>query len=131
MAQYVRICLPVQGEPGLILIQEDLTCPGATKTKNHNYRACALSPGASTLLSHVPQLPSLNSLKPLLPQQKAHCHPEARNKHWQSSLLATARESSCTARKTQNSQVNRVNYLSSRAKRIFIQACLCQIVSQL
>ena len=36
-AQWLRICLPMQGTRVKPLVQEDPTCRGATKPVDHNY----------------------------------------------------------------------------------------------
>ena len=41
VAQWLRICLPIQGTRVRALIWEDPTCRGATKPVSHNYWACA------------------------------------------------------------------------------------------
>ena len=37
VAQWLRICLPMQGTPVRALVWEDPTCRGATKPVSHNY----------------------------------------------------------------------------------------------
>ena len=37
VAQWFRICLPMQGTRVRALVQEDPTCRGATKPMRHNY----------------------------------------------------------------------------------------------
>ena len=37
VAQWLRICLPVQGTQVRALVQEDPTCHGVTKPVHHNY----------------------------------------------------------------------------------------------
>ena len=37
VAQWLRICLPMQGTQVRALLQEDPTCRGATKPMRHNY----------------------------------------------------------------------------------------------
>ena len=37
VAQWLRICLPMQGTRVRALVWEDPTCRGATKTVRHNY----------------------------------------------------------------------------------------------
>ena len=37
VAQWLRICLPMQGTQVRALVQEDPTCRGATKPVHHNY----------------------------------------------------------------------------------------------
>uniref|UniRef100_A0A8C6FBZ8 Hikeshi-like N-terminal domain-containing protein n=1 Tax=Monodon monoceros TaxID=40151 RepID=A0A8C6FBZ8_MONMO len=44
VAQWLRICLPMQGTRVQSLVREDPTCHGATKPVCHNYQACALEP---------------------------------------------------------------------------------------
>ena len=44
VAQWLRICLPMQGTWVPSLAWEDPTCLGATKAVGHNYEACALEP---------------------------------------------------------------------------------------
>ena len=39
-AQWLRICLPMQGTRVRALVWEDLTCRGATRPVSHNYWAC-------------------------------------------------------------------------------------------
>ena len=41
VAQWLRICLPMQGTRVRALVWEDPTCRGATKPMCHNYWACA------------------------------------------------------------------------------------------
>ena len=41
VAQWLRVCLPMQGTRVRALVWEDPTCPGATKPVSHNYWACA------------------------------------------------------------------------------------------
>ena len=41
VAQWLRICLPMQGTQVRALVWEDPTCRGATKPMSHNYWACA------------------------------------------------------------------------------------------
>ena len=37
VAQWLKICLPMQGTWARALVREDPTCPGATKPVRHNY----------------------------------------------------------------------------------------------
>ena len=41
VAQWLRICLPMQGTRVRALVWEDPTCRGATRPVSHNYLACA------------------------------------------------------------------------------------------
>ena len=45
-AQWLRICLPMQGTRVRALVWEDPTCHGATKPVHHNYWACESGAGA-------------------------------------------------------------------------------------
>ena len=47
VAQWLRICLPMQGTWVRALVWEDPTCHGATGPVSHNYRACASGACAS------------------------------------------------------------------------------------
>ena len=44
VAQWLRICLPMEGTRVQALVREDPTCCRATKSVRHNYWACALEP---------------------------------------------------------------------------------------
>ena len=44
VAQWLGVCLPMQGTQVRALVREDPTCRGATKSVRHNYWACALEP---------------------------------------------------------------------------------------
>ena len=71
VAQWLRICLPMQGTRVWALVREDPTCHGATKPV-HNYWACALEPAscnywrphATTTEAHTPRAHA--------PQREAH-----------------------------------------------------------
>ena len=41
VAQWLRVCLPMQGTRVRALVSEDPTCRGATRPVSHNYWACA------------------------------------------------------------------------------------------
>ena len=56
VAQWLRICLPMQGTQVRALVWEDPTCRGATKPMRHSYWACALEPTSHNYWAHVPQL---------------------------------------------------------------------------
>ena len=56
VAQWLRICLPMQGTRVRSLVQEDPTCHGATKPMCHNYWACALQPVSHDYWASEPQL---------------------------------------------------------------------------
>ena len=69
VAQWLRICLPVQGTRVRALVQEDPTCHGAPKPVRHNYWAS------------VPQLlkPARLELVPRNKRSHRHEKPEHRN----------------------------------------------------
>ena len=93
MAQWLRICLPMQGTRVRSLVREDTTCHRATKPVRHNYWACALEPTSHSYWDHTPQLlkpvqprahvPQLQSpvlqllkpahLEPMLHKKRSHC----------------------------------------------------------
>ena len=56
MAQWLGICLPMQGTQFRALVQEDLTCRRATKPMRHNYWACAPETTSHNCWAHKPQL---------------------------------------------------------------------------
>ena len=106
VAQWLRICLPVQGTRVRPLVQEDPTCQGATKPVCHNYWACALQPLSHNYWACVPQLLKPTHLEPLLHKRSHH---NEKPKHEEKPSLASARESPCTATKTQRSQKKKKN----------------------
>ena len=53
VAQWLRICLPMQGTRVQALVWEDPTCCGATRPVSHNYWACAS--GACALQQERPR----------------------------------------------------------------------------
>ena len=74
MAQWLRICLPMQGTQVRALVQEDPTCQGATKPVHQpqllslHSRAREpqlLSPHATTTEAHAPRAHALQQEKPL------------------------------------------------------------------
>ena len=68
VAQWLRVCLPVQGTQVQALVREDPTCCRATKPVRHNYRACEpqlLSPHATTTEARAPRARALQQEKPL------------------------------------------------------------------
>ena len=81
VAQWIRMCLPLQGTQVRSLVQEDSTCHGATKPMCHNYWSpCALETAAQQekpqqeasekpLLTATTERPGSNK-DPLQPPQK-------------------------------------------------------------
>ena len=84
VAQWLRICLPMQGTWVRARVWEDPTSRGATRPVSHNYWACASGACA--------------------PQQERPRQWKARAPRWRVDLLAATRESPCTEMKTQHSQ---------------------------
>ena len=77
VAQWLRICLPMQGTRVWALVWEDPTCHGATKPVRHNYWACALEPASHNC--HNYRAPVLQLLKPtrsepVLHNKRSHCN---------------------------------------------------------
>ena len=72
VAQWLKICLPMQGTQVGSLVREGLTCRGATKPVRHNYWACALEPASYNYWAHVPQLLKPTCLEPLLCNKGSH-----------------------------------------------------------
>ena len=60
VAQWLRICLPMQGTRVRALVREDPTCRRATKPVRHNYRA------------RMPQLLKPARLEPMLLNKRSH-----------------------------------------------------------
>ena len=100
VAQWLRICLPMQGIWVRSLVQEDPTCRGATKPMCHNYWACALEPSSHNYWAHAPQLLKPLHLEPVLCNEK----PPQWEAHTPQPPLTATRESLHTAMKTQHSQ---------------------------
>ena len=74
VAQWLRICLPMQGTRVQSLVWEDPTCCRATKLVCHNYWACALEPVSHNYWAHVPQLLKPARLEPVLQNERSHCN---------------------------------------------------------
>ena len=72
VAQWLRICLPIQGTWVRALAREDPTCRRATKSVCHNYWAWALEPTSHNYWAHVPQLLKPAHLEPMLHSKKSH-----------------------------------------------------------
>ena len=59
VAQWLRICMSMQGTWAPSLLQEDPTCRGATKPMHHNYRAHALELVLCSNRSHRNEKPDI------------------------------------------------------------------------
>ena len=82
VAQWLGICLPVQGARVRALVREDPTCRGATKPVRHDYWACSLEPASHSYWAHVTQLLKPVCLEPVLRNGRGHRseNPAHRNK---------------------------------------------------
>ena len=67
VAQWLRICLPMQGTQVQALVQEDPTCCGATKPVHRHYWACALEPVSHNYWARMPV-----HLEPVLHNKRSH-----------------------------------------------------------
>ena len=64
VAQWIRICLPMQRTQVQALVREDPTCRGATKPVRHSYWDCTLEPVSHNYWARAPQLLKPAHLKP-------------------------------------------------------------------
>ena len=64
----------MQGTRVQALVQDDPTCPGATKPVRHNYQACILEPVSHNCWARVPQLLKSMCLEPVLRNKRSHCN---------------------------------------------------------
>ena len=82
VAQWMGVCLPVQGTWVQALVQEDPTCCRAARPMHHNYWACALGPVRHNCWAHMPQLLKPTCLEPVLCNGRSHHNerPAHRNK---------------------------------------------------
>ena len=115
MAQWLRICLPMQGTWVQALVWEDPTCRGAAKPMHHNYWAHVpklLKPVCPRAL--VPQL-----LSPRTTTTEAH-EPRAHAPQQEKPLLTSTRENPHAAMKTQHSQkINKIKKKHPPLKKTF------------
>ena len=74
VAQWLRICLPVQGTQVRSLVREDSKCHGAAKPVHDNSWACDLEPMSHKYWAHVPQLLKPTRLEPMLLNKRSHCN---------------------------------------------------------
>ena len=72
VAQWLRICLPVQGTRVRALVREHPTCRGATEPVCHDYWACALEPASHNYWAHESQLLKPVRLEPVLRHKRSH-----------------------------------------------------------
>ena len=103
-AQWLRICLPMQGTRVRALVREDPTCRGATKPVRHNYWACALEPVSHNYWARVSQILKPVRLEPVLHNKRSHRDEKPAHCNEEYPRLATTRESLRAATMTQCSQ---------------------------
>ena len=104
VAQWLGICLPVQGTQVRALVQEDPTWHEAIKPVHHNCWACTPEPTSHIYWVHVPQLLKPAHLEPVLRNRRSHCNEKPAHHNEEKPSLATTRESLRAATKTQCSQ---------------------------
>ena len=102
VAQWLRICLTMNGTRVRALVLEDLTCRRATKPVCHNYWACALEPASYNYWVCVPQLLKPPCLAPVAPQQEKPPQWEACASHWRvASPCSLQLEKACAQQRRQ------------------------------
>ena len=83
VAQWLRICLPMQGTWVQCLVREDPTCHGATKPVHHNYwRPRALEPAFRNYWARALQLLKPARLELMLRNKRSHHKWEAPAPQW-------------------------------------------------
>ena len=117
VAQWLRICLPMQGTQVRALVWEDPTCHGATKPVRHNYWACALEPEATTTeptchnyWAHVLQLLKPVCLEPVLRNKRS---PRTATK---SSPCSPKLEKARAQQRRPNAAKNKINKIIKKKK---------------
>ena len=105
VAQWERICLPMQGTQVRSLIWEDPTCPGARKPVLQNL-------GATTTDLSSCNYWSPHSLEPLFHNVRSHCNekPVRCNKRLPTPSFATTRESPRSKEDPKYPKIKKQNY---------------------
>ena len=119
VAQWLTICLPMQGTQVWALVQEDPSCRGVAEPVHHNNWACALEPASHNYWAHAPQLLKPVRLEPMLHNKRSHCNEKPVHRNEEQPLLAATRESPCAQRRP-----NAAKYLKKIQKCILNQCCL-------
>ena len=104
VAQWLRICLPMQGTWVRALVWEDPTCCGAAGPVRHDCWACTLEPASHNYWARKPQLLKPARLEPVLHRRRGHCNEKPTHSGEEWPPLATAGEGPLAAMKTQRSQ---------------------------
>ena len=104
VAQWLGICLPMQGTWVQSLVRPDPMCHGATGPVCHNCWACALEPTSHNYWACVPQLLKPACLEPMLHNKRSHRNerPMHHSEEWPP--LTATRKILCAATKTLRSQ---------------------------
>ena len=104
VAQWLRICLPMQGTWVRVLLREDPTCCGATKPVRHNYWACTLEPASHNYWARMPQLLKPARLESVLCNKRSHPMRSPRSAMKSSPRSPQLEKSLHAATKTERSQ---------------------------
>ena len=104
VAQWLGICLPMQGTRVRALVQEDPTCRTATKPMCHNYLACPPEPESHSYWARVLQLLKPTHLEPVLHNKRSHRNEKPSHHNKEQPPLTATRESPRAATKTQHNQ---------------------------
>ena len=108
VAQWLRICLPMQGTRVQALVREDPTCRGATKPVRRNYLAWALEPVSHNYWAHEPQLLKPAPLEPVLRNKRSHRNEKPAH-HTKSSPRSPRLEKARTQQRRPNAAKNKIN----------------------
>ena len=99
VAQWLKICPPMQGTRVWALVREDPTCRGATKPVHHNYWACALELMSHNYWAHVPQLLKPTRLEPMLHNKRSYRNEKPmHHNYWAHMLQLQIGRASCRER---------------------------------
>ena len=109
VAQWLRLCLPMQGTQVWALVWEDPTCCRATKPVCHNYWACALEPVSDDYWAHVPQLLKPTRLEPMLRNKRSHRNEKPMHTATKSSPRSPQLEKACVQQWKPNAAKNKIN----------------------
>ena len=93
VAEWVKICLPMQGTQVPSLVWEDPTCCGATKPVHHNCWACTLEPVNHNFWAHVLQPLKPACLETVLHNKRNHHNEKSMHPNKEQPLLTVTRES--------------------------------------
>ena len=83
VAQWLRICLPMQGTQVRALVGEDSTCRRANKPVCHNYWTCTLEPASYNYWAREPQLLSLRATTTEAHMPRSHAPQKEKPTQWE------------------------------------------------